>query len=78
MPQFPLTIGIVTSPRGDAVHDMLRTLRNRFPVARVFVAGVQVEGAQARRQHRGGHALHVRAPAWRSCWSGAAAGPTRT
>ena len=26
---------------------MLRTLRNRFPVARVFVAGVQVEGAQA-------------------------------
>ena len=47
IPQFPLTIGIVTSPRGDAVHDMLRTLRNRFPVARVFVAGVQVEGAQA-------------------------------
>ncbi len=47
VPQFPLTIGIVTSPRGDAVHDMLRTLRNRFPVARVFVAGVQVEGAQA-------------------------------
>lgn len=47
IPQFPLTIGIVTSPRGDAVHDMLRTLRNRFPVARVLVAGVQVEGAQA-------------------------------
>ena len=47
IPQFPLTIGIVTSPRGDAVHDMLRTLRNRFPVARVLVAGVQVEGARA-------------------------------
>ncbi|MEI2997684.1 MAG: exodeoxyribonuclease VII large subunit [Senegalimassilia faecalis] len=44
---FPLTIGLVTSPRGDAVHDVLRTLRRRFPVARVLLAGVAVEGPQA-------------------------------
>ena len=47
IPVFPLTIGLVTSPRGDAVHDVLRTLRRRFPVARVLLAGVAVEGPQA-------------------------------
>lgn len=47
IPEFPLTIGLVTSPRGAAVHDVLRTLRRRFPLARVLLAGVPVEGAQA-------------------------------
>ena len=47
LPQLPECIGVVTSPRGDAVHDVLRTLRRRFPVAKVLVAGVPVEGAQA-------------------------------
>ena len=49
LPYLPQTIGIVTSPRGAAVHDMLRTLRRRYPVARVVVAGVPVEGANAPR-----------------------------
>ena len=40
-------VGLVTSPRGDAVHDVLRTLRRRWPLARVLVAGVPVEGARA-------------------------------
>ena len=47
VPEYPLTIGLVTSPRGDAVHDVLRTLRRRFPVARVLLAGVPVEGPRA-------------------------------
>ncbi len=47
LPAFPLTIGLVTSPRGAAVHDVLRTLRRRFPLARVVLAGVPVEGRQA-------------------------------
>ena len=47
IPEYPLTIGLVTSPRGDAVHDVLRTLRRRFPVARVLLAGVPVEGPRA-------------------------------
>ena len=47
VPAFPLTIGLVTSPRGAAVHDVLRTLRRRFPVARVVLAGVPVEGPRA-------------------------------
>ncbi len=47
LPAFPERIGLVTSPRGAAVHDVLRTLRRRFPEARVLVAGVPVEGTQA-------------------------------
>ncbi|MEG2260792.1 MAG: exodeoxyribonuclease VII large subunit [Eggerthellaceae bacterium] len=47
LPLLPQTIGLVTSPRGAAVHDVLRTLRRRFPVARIVVAGVPVEGDRA-------------------------------
>lgn len=47
IPQFPEHIGIVTSSRGDAVYDFLRTLRERYPLARVSVAGVLVEGVTA-------------------------------
>ena len=47
LPAYPLAIGLVTSPREDAVHDVLRTLRRRFPLSRVVLAGVAVEGAQA-------------------------------
>ncbi len=47
LPKYPQVIGVVTSPRGDAVHDVLRTLRRRWPLARVVLAGVPVEGAVA-------------------------------
>ena len=40
-------IGLVTSPRGDAVHDVMRTMRRRFPLTRISLAGVAVEGAHA-------------------------------
>lgn len=47
LPMYPDRIGLVTSPRSAAVHDVLRTLRRRYPVARVLLAGVPVEGAMA-------------------------------
>lgn len=47
LPELPQVIGLVTSPRGAAVHDVLRTLRRRYPLARVCLAGVPVEGANA-------------------------------
>ena len=50
VPENIQTVGLVTSPRGDAVHDVLRTLRRRWPMARVLVAGVPVEGANAPRE----------------------------
>lgn len=40
-------VGLVTSPRGDAVHDVMRTMRRRFPATRLSLAGVAVEGAGA-------------------------------
>ena len=47
VPLYPERIGLVTSPRSAAVHDVLRTLRRRYPLARVLLAGVPVEGAGA-------------------------------
>lgn len=44
---YPQRIGLVTSPRGAAVHDVLRTLRRRFPAAKILLAGVPVEDKQA-------------------------------
>lgn len=49
IPRIPLTVGIVTSPNGAVVHDALRTFRRRFPLVRMVVAGVPVEGATAAR-----------------------------
>lgn len=50
LPQYPARIGVVTSPRGKAIHDILRTLCRRYPLAEVVVAGVQVEGDGASRE----------------------------
>ena len=36
VPAYPALVGLVTSPRGAAVHDVLRTLRRRFPLARMI------------------------------------------
>lgn len=47
IPQFPKTIGIVTSSAGAAVHDMLRILNKRFPIAKVRLLPVRVQGAEA-------------------------------
>ena len=47
LPVFAERIGLVTSPRSAAVHDVLRTLRRRFPLATVLLAGVPVEGVNA-------------------------------
>lgn len=47
LPLYPGTIGIVTSSAGAAVHDILRILRMRFPLARVRLLPVRVQGAEA-------------------------------
>ena len=47
LPQYPDTIGIVTSSAGAAVHDMLRILRKRYPLTRVKLFPVRVQGAEA-------------------------------
>ena len=47
LPRYPETIGIVTSSAGAAVHDMLRILRKRYPLSRVLLLPVRVQGAEA-------------------------------
>ena len=47
LPTFPGTIGIVTSAAGAAVHDMLRILRKRYPLTKVLLLPVRVQGAEA-------------------------------
>ncbi len=44
LPVLPRRIGIVTSPAGAAVRDILRILRQRFPNASVLVYPVRVQG----------------------------------
>ena len=47
LPKCPGTIGIVTSSAGAAVHDMLRILRKRYPLTKVRLLPVRVQGAEA-------------------------------
>lgn len=47
IPEIPQKIGIVSSPTGAAVQDVLNVLNRRFPVAEIVFAGVQVQGDSA-------------------------------
>lgn len=47
LPKFPETIGIITSSAGAAVHDMLRILQKRYPLVKVRLLPVRVQGAEA-------------------------------
>ena len=47
IPKYPGVIGIVTSSAGAAIHDMLRILRKRYPLAQVRLLPVRVQGAEA-------------------------------
>ena len=47
LPAIPGTIGIITSSAGAAVHDMLRILNHRFPLTKVHLLPVRVQGAEA-------------------------------
>lgn len=47
VPPLPQRIAVVTSPRGKAVHDVIRTLRRRYPLGELLICGVPVEGQDA-------------------------------
>ncbi|MCX2793724.1 exodeoxyribonuclease VII large subunit [Microbulbifer thermotolerans] len=50
LPRLPGNIGIVTSPTGAAVRDMIQVLGRRFPAAEIEIWPVQVQGAGAAQQ----------------------------
>lgn len=47
IPKCPGIIGIVTSSAGAAVHDMLRILKKRYPLTKVRLFPVRVQGVEA-------------------------------
>ncbi|MDW7772005.1 MAG: exodeoxyribonuclease VII large subunit [Desulfobulbaceae bacterium] len=47
LPPLPNHITLVTSPHGAAVHDFLRVAKARYPLAKIAIYPVPVQGAQA-------------------------------
>ena len=47
LPAFPARIAIITSSAGAAVHDMIRILGARWPMAKVLLLPVRVQGVEA-------------------------------
>jgi exodeoxyribonuclease VII large subunit len=47
LPNFPRTIGVVTSSTGAALRDMLNVLRRRLPLVDVVLAASPVQGTEA-------------------------------
>lgn len=50
LPILPRCIGIVTSPTGAAIRDILSVLRRRFPAVPVLIYPVSVQGEEASRK----------------------------
>lgn len=47
LPVYPHRIAIITSSAGAAIHDMLRILGKRYPLSKVAILPVRVQGAEA-------------------------------
>jgi exodeoxyribonuclease VII large subunit len=60
LPRFPRRIGVVTSARGAAIHDIIQTVQRRLPTP-ILIADAAVQGATAPHQIVQGMAMVVRA-----------------
>ena len=47
IPRYPERVAVVTSEAGAAVHDIIRVLRKRWPLAKVLLLPVRVQGVEA-------------------------------
>lgn len=47
IPRFPERVGVVTSPTGAAIRDIINVISRRFPAAELILCPVQVQGASA-------------------------------
>ena len=54
IPKIPTTVGIVTSPTGAAIHDMINVMGRRFPLAKLLLYPALVQGENAYKTLIGG------------------------
>lgn len=50
IPRFPKVVGVVTSPTGAAVRDIVNVISRRYPLAEVLICPVLVQGEGAAKQ----------------------------
>lgn len=50
LPPYPHRIAVITSGAGAAIHDILRVLRKRYPLSKVLLLPVRVQGEEAPRE----------------------------
>lgn len=50
LPRFPESIGIITSPTGAAIRDMIHILKRRYPCVLLYLYPAQVQGPEAPTQ----------------------------
>jgi len=48
LPALPRCVGVITSPTGAAIRDILKVLRRRFPAVPVIIYPAQVQGERAK------------------------------
>ena len=53
IPRFPATIAVITSGAGAAVRDIIRVSGKRWPMAKIIVMPVRVQGTEAPAEIRG-------------------------
>ncbi|HLO12239.1 MAG TPA: exodeoxyribonuclease VII large subunit [Pseudoneobacillus sp.] len=47
LPPYPKTIGVITSPTGAAIRDIITTIKRRYPIANILILPALVQGGQA-------------------------------
>lgn len=47
LPKFPKTLGVVTSPTGAAIRDIITTIKRRYPITKIIIFPALVQGEQA-------------------------------
>ncbi len=57
IPRYPSRIGIVTSPTGAALQDIINIISRRFPAVELVIAPVRVQGAGAAEEIAGAIAM---------------------
>lgn len=47
LPLYPKTVGVITSPTGAAIRDIITTIKRRYPIARIIIYPALVQGNAA-------------------------------